>query len=379
MSFIQQTLGVARDVRGFDQENKALEDKQQAQQALQQYYQSGGTDNDALISGVMKSPDLAKNVLSGIGITEKRQEEQAAADIARLWQVRQQPEAFRGALAERVNAIMARGGNPSDTIDVGMLYEKDPQAAEQQLRGVAAALEAKGYKTGVFAEQVEAMTPYQQASTDLRRQELEMRKQEKMFETQMKVLEARARKETDDIKKQELELRTQELQQKIDDAKRARETASNEKVAGLESARSNLDNMLNTLSRVKNTDVDVIASATGPFDTMIPTLSRDTADFEELVQTLGSQAFLSQIPLIKGMGQLSNAEGEKLQAALQNFSLRQSPERLKENLAEAERLLMKARANIAKQYGAEETKPDTPAKQAEPALDDLLKQYGGGQ
>jgi hypothetical protein len=40
---------------------------------------------------------------------------------------------------------------------------------------------------------------------------------------------------------------------------------------------------------------------------------------------------------------------------------------------------MKARANIAKQYGAQETKPDTPAKQAEPALDDLLKQYGGGQ
>jgi len=379
MSFIQQTLGVARDIRGFDQENKALEDKQQAQQALQQYYQSGGTDNDALINGIMKSPDLAKNVLSGIGITEKRQEDQAAADIARLWQVRQQPEAFRGALAERVNNIMSRGGNPSDTIDVGMLYEKDPQAAEQQLRGVAAALEAKGYKTGVFAEQAEGMTPYQQASTDLRRQELEMRKQEKMFETQMKVLEARARNETDEIKKQELELRTQELQQKIDDAKRARETASNEKVASLESARSNLDNMLNTLSRVKNTDADVVASATGPFDTMMPTLSRDTADFEELVQTLGSQAFLSQIPLIKGMGQLSNAEGEKLQAALQNFSLRQSPERLKENLAEAERLLMKARANIAKQYGAEETKPDTPAKQAEPALDDLLKQYGGGQ
>lgn len=379
MSFLRQTLATARDLRDFRQENQALEDKQQAQQALQQYYQSGGTDNDALINGIMKSPDLAKNVLTGIGITEKRQEEQAAADIARLWQVRQQPEAFRGALAERVNNIMSRGGNPSDTIDVGMLYEKDPQAAEQQLRGVAAALEAKGYKTGVFAEQAEAMTPYQQVSTDLRRQELEMRKQEKMFETQMKVLEARARKETDDIKKQELELRTQELQQKIDDAKRARETASNEKVAGLESARSNLDNMLNTLSRVKNTDADVVASATGPFDTMMPTLSRDTADFEELVKTLGSQAFLSQIPLIKGMGQLSNAEGEKLQAALQNFSLRQSPERLKENLAEAERLLMKARANIAKQYGAEETKPDTPAKQAEPALDDLLKQYGGGQ
>jgi hypothetical protein len=61
------------------------------------------------------------------------------------------------------------------------------------------------------------------------------------------------------------------------------------------------------------------------------------------------------------MGALSNTEGEKLQAALQNFSLRQSPERLKENLAEARRLLTKARASIAKQYGAQETKPDTPA------------------
>jgi hypothetical protein len=205
------------------------------------------------------------------------------------------------------------------------------------------------------------MSAYQQASTDLRKQELEFKRQEKQTETQLKILEAQMKREDNDLKKQDLQLKIQEQQQKLADLSKQKEVAANEKVAGLESARSNLDNMLNTLARVENTDMSVIENATGPIDQMVPTLRQSTADFEELVGTLGSQAFLSQIPLIKGMGQLSNAEGEKLQSALQNFSLRQSPERLKENLAEARRLLTKARANIAKQYGAPETKPDTPA------------------
>jgi GH24 family phage-related lysozyme (muramidase) len=61
-----------------------------------------------------------------------------------------------------------------------------------------------------------------------------------------------------------------------------------------------------------------------------------------MIDTLGSQAFLSQIPNIKGMGQLSNAEGEKLQAALQNFTRKQSEKQFRDNLAEANRLLTKA-------------------------------------
>lgn len=334
-------------------------DTTEASNLLRDYYKTG--NQESLINATMKSPQLAQQVLTASGLDDQRKQQLAAADMAQLWQVKDDPQAFESVIAKRIDSIMQRGGNAADTIKLGQMYRENPEQAKQVMRSVGAGLEAQGFKTGIFSGQAEPMTAFQQASTDLRKQELDFNKKQKQLDLELKVLESKMKKEDNDLKKQELELKIEDQKQKIADAAKQRETVSNEKVAGLESARSNLDNMLNTLSRVENTDLGTIKSATGPVDQMLPTLSQDTADFEELVATLGSQAFLSQIPLIKGMGQLSNTEGEKLQAALQNFSLRQSPERLKENLAEARRLLTKARANIAKQYGAQETKPDTPA------------------
>jgi hypothetical protein len=174
-----------------------------------------------------------------------------------------------------------------------------------------------------------------------------------------------------DLKRQELQLKVGELAQKRDETIRAKE-------ADVESARSNMDNMLNTADRILKTPVGVVGSAAGPISARMLTTSQDTADFEGLVETLGSQAFLAQIPNIKGMGALSNAEGEKLQAALQNFSLKQSPERLLENVREAQRLILKGRANLSRRYGVPESIPDTPAADTGAGdIDALLKKYGG--
>jgi hypothetical protein len=146
-------------------------------------------------------------------------------------------------------------------------------------------------------------------------------------------------------------LRRQELQQKIDDAKEKRDAADRDQKATLASQVSDIDNFLNTATRVVNTPKDIIKSATGPVTSRFLTLSADVSDFEGLVETLGSQAFITQIPKIKGVGALSEREGDKLQASLQNLSLKQSPERLVENVNEAVRLLTKARTNITARSG----------------------------
>ena len=182
-------------------------------------------------------------------------------------------------------------------------------------------------------------------------------------------------------------LKRQELQQRLDELQSKRDSTIREKNADLEAARGNIDNMLNTADRVLNTPMGVVGSAAGPISARIPTMAQSTADFEALVETLGSQSFLAQIPNIKGMGQLSNAEGEKLQAALQNFSLKQSPEQLIRNVREAQRLLLKARQNIEARYGAAPSVPDTPAArsaaprpgtQTPQSVDELVRRYGGG-
>lgn len=236
------------------------------------------------------------------------------------------------------------------------------QLTEAQVKAQKAAVDAK------FAESNAALD-LQKKGWDIAKiqEDIKIAKQN----ASIAALNAQIAREGNAIKRQENQIKLQELVDK-------RDTAVREKAADVESARTNMDNMLNTADRILATPIDVVGSAAGPVSSRMPTLSQKTADFEALVETLGSQSFLAQIPNIKGMGALSNAESEKLQAALQNFSLKQSPERLLENVREAQRLILKARSNVAKRYGVPDKIPDTPAVQPSGSeIDALVKKYGG--
>lgn len=178
--------------------------------------------------------------------------------------------------------------------------------------------------------------------------------------SQIAAMNAGLKRETNDLKRME-------LQQKVQAAQTKRDSEVLEKTAQVETGRAAIDNMLNSADRILKTPAGVISSATGPISSKLPTLSSDTADLEELVTTMASQAFMAQIPNLKGMGALSNAEGEKLQSSLQNLSLRQSPERLIENVQEAQRLMLKARSTLADRYGVPDVMPDRPTVDVEPA------------
>ena len=234
---------------------------------------------------------------------------------------------------------------------------------ESQAKAQKAAVEAKFAESG-------AVLDLQKKGWDITKiqEDIKIAKQN----ASIAAMNAQIAREGNQIKREENQLKLADMVQKRDSAVR-------EKAADLESARTNMDNMLNTADRILKTPIGVIGSAAGPVSSRMPTLSQDTADFEALVETLGSQSFLAQIPNIKGMGALSNAEGEKLQAALQNFSLKQSPERLLENVREAQRLVMKARKNMTARSGLPETIPDTPAVSTSGGdIDALVKKYTQG-
>ena len=158
-------------------------------------------------------------------------------------------------------------------------------------------------------------------------------------------------------------LRRKELQQKIDDAKEKRDAADRDQRATLANQSADIDNFINTATRIKQTPKDIINAATGPIASRLPTTSQGVADFEALVETLGSQAFLAQIPKIKGTGNLTEREGDKLQASLQNLSLKQSPDRLLANVDEAVRLLEKASVTITARSGLPAMPSDVPARE----------------
>jgi hypothetical protein len=116
-------------------------------------------------------------------------------------------------------------------------------------------------------------------------------------------------------------------------------------------ATQDLDNFLNTADILLKTPLNVIENATGTISSLIPTVRQSTADFVTQLDTLGAQTFISQIPKIRGTGALSEAEGKKLQASLQNLSLKQSPQNFLKNLKEAKRLIEKSKDSLSIKFG----------------------------
>lgn len=239
-------------------------------------------------------------------------------------------------------------------------------AAKRKATADAAGAEADATTKGVTAKYAES-----QALADLETKgwnvralqaDIEFKKQS----TRIAAMNAALAREGNELKRQELRL-------KVDEAVTKRDDRVREKVATAEAGAASIDNMLNTIERIKkNPDLnDVLGSIEG----RLPSVFSDAgSDAIALIETLGSQAFLAQIPNIKGMGALSNAEGEKLQSALQNLGRTQSETQFRANLAEASRLLNKGRESLSKSTGVPLGKPDTPAAPgARPPLDSFMK------
>lgn len=193
------------------------------------------------------------------------------------------------------------------------------------------------------------------------------------------------RKAESRLRGEELDLRKKELEAKLSAAQTKRDSEVRAKVAEAEGARGNIDNMLNTVDRILQLPAGTIDDAVGAWDgswvgDVFDSLDQDVQNFKALLENLDAQSFLAQVPQMTGMGALSDAEGKKVSAALQSFNRKQSDEQFIANLKEVQRLMLKARSNLAARYGIPDSVPDTPAVETSPEdIQALLQKYGGGQ
>ena len=251
-------------------------------------------------------------------------------------------------------------GDPSFTVDSVAQLAKTPQGIEQLKQMSLGMVQMAGgpeqFAKYTASQQVKPMTAYEQAQSQakqqelgLKQQELEVSKQRLDIDREAKKLEAMqkaAASTANDLKREELQLKIDEQRQKVEEAKA-------QKQADFQVAQANIANTVSTLDEIIATPQGVLNAALGPVDAMLPTIQQDVANFEEVVNKFDSQAFLAQIPQLKGTGALSEAEGKKLSAALQNMSLRQSPERIIANAKTAKAILDNALRIQAEKSGAQ--------------------------
>lgn len=113
-------------------------------------------------------------------------------------------------------------------------------------------------------------------------------------------------------------------------------------------------------------DFGVLRDIAGPVKSKLPTFAEKSADAERAIETVQSQVFLSQVNQMKGLGALTEKEGDRLVASIANLSLNQSPERLQRNLEYIEDT-MKTAMDKARALGAG-GKPAAAAKPSPIAL-----------
>lgn len=289
-----------------------------------------------------------------------------AAEDAATW-AETDPDSLLSATAIGLTSL--NGGDKVVKSIIDMATERRAAAkAPAELRTAeagASKAEADAKTAGVTAQFAEsnAVKDLEKKGWDIRalQEDIDIKKQA----NRIAAMNAQTARLNSDTQRQELGLKIREATQKLDSTIR-------DKAAAAESGAGAIDNMLNTIERIKlNPRLNDVV---GGIEGRIPGVRDESVDAIALIETLGSQAFLAQIPNIKGMGALSNAEGEKLQSALQNLSRKQSETQFRANLDEASRLLKKGRETLAKSSGVPLGKPDTPAAPgARPPLDSFIR------
>jgi hypothetical protein len=157
-----------------EQEKQAVQ-QQEASDYLRKFYQSqkdGNPDYESLSEAVLRSPQLAQNALSAMKIDTDEKAKSAADFLIKANQFVDSPEDFMALGRSRVEEIMARGGDPSETLGMLEAYASgDVGKVKNGIRAGTAALTNRGYiDPSIYGQMSGAgagLTPYQQAQIDI--------------------------------------------------------------------------------------------------------------------------------------------------------------------------------------------------------------------
>ncbi|EEW2187862.1 TPA: phage DNA ejection protein [Escherichia coli] len=354
--------------------------QQEADVAFQKEYaaaiQSG--DRQQVRDLMTKYPGQLEKIQSGMKWADEDQRDEignlaAGGQIASMMG----GDAFSKWIGNNATRLSNQGVDPQQLLS---MYQKDPQATSQLIGqygqfalGHEKYWDLQDKMVGRQQEQQRinetirnndmtnargwASNNIAQQNVNLRRMELEDKKYDRLIAN-----------ETNALKLAELQDKRLQNQQAMEQAKRDKADTYN-------SGMDNLSRTIETATKVLNSP-----GFTGYFGTNLNPLSSrfipgtEAADTETLVDTLKSQGFLSGIQQMKGMGALSNAEGQKVMDAIGSLSPNQSEKSARAAIKTIIKTTEMAQKRMQQKYGK-----DIQPSQQQLSDDDLINKYLGGQ
>ncbi|HEJ9030333.1 TPA: phage DNA ejection protein [Serratia marcescens] len=377
-----QLAGLYQDVQ---QRRAQAEQEQQQQQAMQQFqsdwqgaYASGDPKQmDALVA---KYPGQMEIIKNGLGLRNS-QHQQAVNDMANDFAIARQvgtPQAIAQAISKHPDTLKSIGATPEEAMQMAV---SDPNGFDSLVHAVRLSTMAPD-------KQIESQQNQQKIDETIRNNNLEndrvIRGQNLTYQSAMT---------GHSIAQQNVNLRRMELDDKKYDRQIARET-NDLKLADLQDKRAKNQQDIEQARRDKadayNTSMDAMSRTVetaqkvldspgfnGYFGVNLNPLSNrfipgtDAADTSALVDTLKSQGFMSGIQQMRGLGALSNAEGQKVMDAIGNLSASQSEASAKASIKAIISTTQKAQERLQQKYGKDippiqnaQQAPAAPAQQA---------------
>lgn len=322
-------------------------------------------------------PEFAQNIQQEIGIqsAEHASFVHGALNDLSVAAASGNPQAVQSAIQKNGQALSSLGVSQEQA---AQLYQQDPQQFNSLLNATRLATLPmdKQFETQQNQQKIDetirsnrAGEAVQWANNNIAQQNVNLRRMElddKKFDRQIA-------NETNAIRLADLQDKRQQNQQAIEQAKRDKADAYN---VGID-----------TLGRTIDTAKKVLDSPgfTGYFGTNLNPLSSrhipgtDAADTEALVDTLKSQGFMSGIQQMKGMGALSNAEGQKVMDAIGNLSASQSEKSARAAINTIISTTQRAQERMQQKYGKDIQPQSANKPQTQLSDDDLLNKYLGGK
>ena len=232
------------------------------------------------------------------------------------------------ALEQRKDRLSRMGVDTTETqkaIDV-FISEGD-EAGKALLSGVT--------KTG---QQLGLIKPLEDRSLDIEQQKIDIRREER----KERALDRALNREKNELEREKLQIQLDETRRSLDNAKKDRALQVENAVVSTQTAIDNADSLI--------TDPGLeIASG---LQAIIPTIpGTSQADFRSRLEALKSQVFLSQVEKMRGLGALTDREGEALANAIGTMSINQSDDALRKSIVSIRNKLQEARDRLEKSEG----------------------------
>ncbi|ENJ4832595.1 phage DNA ejection protein [Klebsiella aerogenes] len=333
---LQALNGIAGNLQLYKQAQQA--DRQsEFQQAYGKAFASG--DRNAMRQLAAQYPDQIDAVRNGMKFVDEDQRNTVGNLAAGARLASTSPDSMMSWLQNNAADLQRVGLNP---MEVAQTYQQNPKAfsdfadhlgmaalgpdqyfnVQDKIAGNAITMRGQDISQQNAAQNNAVAMRGQDIQANLGQQRIDLDRENNRINMENKRYERQLQNETNDLKRQE-------LQQKIDSNNQALQQKKNDLNSGYKDSINALTTSMGTLNDILSSPS--LKSITGIRGAIPNIPGSAAADVQARLDTFKSQAFLSAVAAMKGMGALSDAEGKKLDAAVGSLQNSQSEDAFKRN------------------------------------------------